>query len=221
MSNCNTTQITCPKCQHPQDFTIWNSVNVDLDSSLKDQILSGELTRFKCDQCQHTSEVVYPLLYHDMTRKMMVNFVAGGDISELVNQPLGAMMGGFHGYQFRIVTSRNELIEKIWIAEAGLDDRAMELFKLSLIGQMDASEGDELLFAGEERKSDGSHFAKFALLNQGGIEPITTHMESYTEFAAGIAGVLELEPATPGEWLRINHGYAQLLMEKYTSGGSA
>ena len=46
MSSCNTTRITCPKCQHPQDFTIWNSVNVDLDSSLKDRLLSGELSRF-------------------------------------------------------------------------------------------------------------------------------------------------------------------------------
>lgn len=220
MSSCNTTRFTCPKCQHSQDFTIWNSVNVDLDSSLKERLLSGELTRFTCAPCQHTSEVVYPLLYHDMTRKLMVNFVAGGDTSELSSQSLGAMMRGFQDYQFRIVTSRNGLIEKIWIAEAGLDDRAMELFKLSLISQMEAAADDELLFAGEDRKPNGSHFAKFAWLTQGGIESITTHMESYTEFAAGIAGILEMEPATSGEWLIINRDYAIALMGKYTSGDS-
>jgi|GEM_PF-3046412 len=96
----------------------------------------------------------------------------------------------------------------------------MELFKLSLIGQMDAAADDELLFAGEDRKPDGSHFAKFALLTQGGVEPITTHMEAYTEFAEGIAELLELEPATPGEWLRINRDYAGELLAKHTSENS-
>lgn len=96
----------------------------------------------------------------------------------------------------------------------------MELFKLSLIGQMDVAPDDELLFAGEDRKTDGSHFAKFAWLNKGGIESITTHMESDTEFAEGITGILEIEPANPGEWLRINGFYAEGLLAKYTSENS-
>ena len=96
----------------------------------------------------------------------------------------------------------------------------MELFKLSLIGQMNAAEEDELLFAGEDRKPGGSHFAKFAWLNQGGIESITTHMEAYTEFAEGIVEILEMEPANPGEWLRINRDYAGELLARYTSENS-
>ncbi len=43
----------------------------------------------------------------------------------------------------------------------------------------------------------------------------------FIEFAAGIAGVLEMEPASPGEWLSINRGYAEALMGKYTSGDPA
>ena len=122
MSSCNTTRITCPKCDHAQDFTIWNSVNVDLDTSLKDRLLSGELTQFTCDQCQHTSEVVYPLLYHDMTRKLMVNFSTGEDMPDHSSLPFGEIM---KRYQLRIVATRNQLVEKIWIAEAGLKPVSM------------------------------------------------------------------------------------------------
>lgn len=190
-------------------------MNVDLDSSLKDRLLSGELGRFTCDQCQHISDVVYPLLYHDMTRKLMVNFVTGDDTSELSALPFSSMM---KDYQLRIVTTRNQLIEKVWIAESDFDDRAMELFKLSLIGQMETAAVDELLFSGEDRKPDGTHFAKFALVTQESIEPITTHMESYTEFAEGVAGVLEQEPGLLGEWHRIDRQYATSLMAKYVSG---
>ena len=216
MSSCNTSQIPCPKCQHRQDFTTWNSVNVDLDPSLRDRLLSGELTRFTCDRCQHSCEVSYALLYHDMTRKLMVYIVTGGDTSELSTIPVGGMM---KGYQFRIVTNRNQLVEKVRITEAGLDDRAMELFKLSLIAQMQATAGDELLFAGEDRMPDGSHFARFALLTRGGIESISTHMDAYTDFAEGIAEMLEMEPAISGEWLRIDRSHAEALLAKYTSDG--
>lgn len=216
MSSCKNSPITCPKCRHQQDFTIWNSVNVDLDSSLKERILSGELTRFTCDQCQHSCEVNYPLLYHDMTRRLMVYFVVGDDTSELSSLPFGAMM---KGYQLRTVTSRNELVEKIWIAEAGLDDRAMELFKLSLIAQMEAAGNDGLFFAGEDRTPEGRHVANFAWLTQGSIESITTLMESYTGFAEDIAAILEKEPAIAGEWLRIDRDFAETLLAKYAAMG--
>ena len=216
MSSCNTTRITCPKCQNQQDFTIWNSVNVDLDSTLKDRLLSGKLTRFTCDKCSQSTEITYPLLYHDMTRKLMVNFVTNKETTDLSASPFGAML---KGYQLRIVTSRNQLLEKIWIAEAGLDDRAMELFKISLFAQIEAAANDELLFAGEDRNANGTHLAKFALVTPGGVEPITIHIESYTDFADSITEMLEMEPAKFGEWLHINRDYSLALMKKYTSNG--
>src|SRR3954467_4039301 len=116
--------VTCPGCQHEQDFTAWRSLNVTLDRDHTADLISGKLTRFTCDRCGHTAEVVYPMLYHDMDRRLMVWMSpphpaaagAGAEAEEEEMPPPDAMLGaGGEGYVFRRVGTRNELVEKVFI----------------------------------------------------------------------------------------------------------
>jgi hypothetical protein len=215
MSSCNNIQITCPKCGRKQEFTTWNSLNVSLNPEKKKLLLSGELTRLICDRCHASTEVMYPMLYHDMDRNLMVYFADGKDTGAISILPLGALM---KGYQFRITASRNELLEKVWIADANFDDRAMELFKLSLRGQMENTGGGELLFCGTSQNADGQDLLSFVWLTAQGSENIAVERGSYIEFAEGVAEVLKQEPALSGEWHRIDQKYAKSLLNKYLAG---
>jgi len=212
MSSCHNVEINCSKCGHKQEFTTWDSLNVSLNPEKKELLLSGELTRLICDRCHASSEVMYPMLYHDMGQNLMVYYPAGKDPEEISILPLGMLM---KGYQFRITGNRNELLEKVWIADANFDDRAMEIFKLTMGSQMGYTGDGELLFCGTGQNADGKDLLSFVLVTAQGKKNIAVASESYMEFAEGIAELMKYEPSLEGEWHRIDQHYATSLLEKY------
>jgi len=115
-------------CGNTQPFTVWGSVNASLDPELKGKLLDGTLTLFKCEKCGDSGQVPYELMYHDMEQKVMFLVgEAGPDMSLLSLGPAVAKLQG--GYTYRLVDCYSELIEKILIWDAGLDDRTVEVFK--------------------------------------------------------------------------------------------
>lgn len=48
MSLNQTETVECPKCGKKSPFTVWNSVNVTLDPSVKQDVLSGKIFLFHC-----------------------------------------------------------------------------------------------------------------------------------------------------------------------------
>jgi Zn ribbon nucleic-acid-binding protein len=51
MSKSSDISYTCPRCQKQSRFTIWQSINVDLDPSLKQKVMDGSLFVFHCLYC--------------------------------------------------------------------------------------------------------------------------------------------------------------------------
>jgi hypothetical protein len=87
--------------------------------------------------------MVYPLLYHDMENKLMVYLDPDGqlDPNGLGNkQFLFDMLD--ESYQYRIVPTREEMVEKILIFDDNLDDRPLELLKC-YIRETHLSNGDD------------------------------------------------------------------------------
>ena len=131
-------KITCPKCGKESDFTIWQSVNTSLDPDMKEKILSRELFKFVCPHCGAEIEIDYPFLYHQMKDKIMIYYVQdeegyndavkvfSGEAPEGKQDTEKLVMGD---YLRRIVTSQNDLIEKIRIFDDGRDDRLIEIMK--------------------------------------------------------------------------------------------
>lgn len=157
MSSSPVKQVCCPVCRHIQDFTLWNFVDVTDDPERKQALLNGALTRMTCDKCGAETDVIYPLLYHDAEFRLMIWLIPGrgqpGD-DEYKIEEIDAALAATH--EFRLVRTVNELKEKVVIAEAGLDDRVVELFKVVMRRDPETQilAGDSVLFAGLDREDD-------------------------------------------------------------------
>lgn len=66
------TTVTCDQCHKAHPFTDWESLNVTLDAECKQQLLKGQLTQFTGPACGWSGEVLYPMLYHDMEKRLMI-----------------------------------------------------------------------------------------------------------------------------------------------------
>ena len=67
-------KITCPDCQKEGNFTIWHSINVDVDPETREKVKSGELFEYTCKNCGKKNLVEYRFLYHDMEKKFLIFF---------------------------------------------------------------------------------------------------------------------------------------------------
>ena len=76
MSSFRNIKITCPACNMEGSYTIWDSVNVDLDPELKSKVMDGSLFKWVCPNCKKSFNAPYSFLYHDMTHNFMVQFNA-------------------------------------------------------------------------------------------------------------------------------------------------
>lgn len=95
------------------------SVNVSERPELKEAISGGEYFVWECPQCGKKNLIAGPFLYTDPAVKLVV-LLSGEDV---------ASEGEIPGFTARQVRSAGELIEKIKISDAGLDDIAVEMCK--------------------------------------------------------------------------------------------
>lgn len=212
MSVSSTEKIACRFCQHEQEFTLWQSINATSDPELKDQLMSGELMTFTCQSCQKVAEVVWPLLYHDMERNLMVHIRIDEQLSDGQAPQPDPVEDFMRGFTLRTVASRNELVEKVLIFEDGLDDRIIEIFKIALRRQLeqDGQGGDgELMFSACGESEEGEKEIAFVLLEGEGESSFAVPLSVYEYFAEHIRSRLPAPEAEAGQWLRVNAGYAE------------
>jgi len=76
MSSFRNIKITCPNCDTEGPYTVWDSVNVDLDPELKSKVMDGSLFTWVCPNCKKSFNAPYSFLYHDMTHNFMCYFDA-------------------------------------------------------------------------------------------------------------------------------------------------
>lgn len=128
----------CPNCGAEVEATVWQSLNADIDPKAKDALIEGKLFGAECPKCHRHHNLVYPILYHDMTHKVMVEFNLDHDVEDsikefkeaqaAVDNSLQDMM--HDEYRHRFVKTQNDLQEKAMIFDADLDDRVVEIMKL-------------------------------------------------------------------------------------------
>lgn len=140
--------VSCRRCGHSQSATLWLTINVSLDKNLKQQLLDGKLNDVTCDKCGNVSLLQYGLLYHDMDIPAAIWLVyQGDDTPELreAKKDFTRMVGSNH--KLRIVHSMHELIEKIYIFDAGLNDFAIQLYKSNYFESSEAGVHSPWFFA--------------------------------------------------------------------------
>ncbi len=210
MSLPNQITITCPACQHQQAFTIWRSINVTLDPELKKRLLDRSLFSFHCETCGHNAIVDQELLYHDMDCHVMIMLGRQKPEEPAFPGPLGEKIQAEYSYRF--VGSVNELIEKVLILDADLDDRAVEMFKVPLMSNIDEIQRDsnpELYFSEIYADEESQEMIRFVLVNEAGTSSISVLLEDvYREFVDKFCGGLPTVVSECGQWLRVDREYA-------------
>jgi hypothetical protein len=205
--------ITCPNCQWQQNFMVWQSINVTSDPSLKDKLKSGELTTFRCQHCGQAAEVVFSLLYHDMEKRWMIWLVPDGKLPAETQD--GLLNKKLPGYLLRLVRSRNELIEKLSIMDAGLDDRIVAAIKHMLRQRLEHDRGIELplLFFDERvRAKEGPLELHFAWVGDTSVQGIAVSNEVYEGLKVQLNTALLGPLGHRDSWLLTDDHYAAKLL---------
>lgn len=148
MSEVKEVKIHCPKCQEEGTFKVWNSVNAELNPELREMVLDGSMFHFHCEKCNGDFILPNPTLYHDMKHKFMVWLVANANDK----MPSFSISGNpeFNNYRCRVVSTLDEIKEKIFIFESGLYDVVIEIIKYELRSGSFDNEASNIHFAGGE-----------------------------------------------------------------------
>lgn len=101
-------------------------------------LAKGSLTDFTCPNCGYRTVLNHPCLYLDPIQKCMIYNVCGdAEMSEqaiLTFNTLKNEEETLSDALFRIVDTHAQLSDKVAILSEGLDDKVMEVLKLSVLG---------------------------------------------------------------------------------------
>lgn len=118
--------VSCKNCNKQTEVELRQSINVALDPELKARVKDGSLFVWECPYCGQRNLALYQTLYHDPDAKLMVWLLPGQA------QPPKAVADAvkeLEGYTLRIVREVGDLIEKVNLNDAGLDDTVLEMCK--------------------------------------------------------------------------------------------
>jgi len=183
------------RCGAESVLSAWDTVNVTDNPELKSALIEGRLWTHRCPSCGVEAPVPFPLLYQDMSLPgglpgaslmVMLSFDEDFDPTELdagmSDEQFLSRMGA---QTTRLVRSHNALIEKIHIAESGLDDRSLEVLKAVVRKQVPSMQEPELLFNG--REDDGA--IRMVALTPEGPRGVTVPLEEYERIHGMLVGL--------------------------------
>ena len=120
----------CSRCGKRTQITTYKSINISEDPSLKEKVKDGSLFLWKCPSCGQVNLAKYETLYHDPDQRLMVWLLPEGiDISEAQMDSISLHAKAIGNYTLRLVQDTGSLMEKVLVADAGLDDAVIEICK--------------------------------------------------------------------------------------------
>ncbi len=205
MSTCISKEIVCAKCSAKQKLQAWPSATVLQNPELRKKVLDETLFNWTCEKCGYQALVVYPFLYHDTQRRLMIALNPDPDAKRLESPPL------VDGLKKRVVRLPAELKEKILIFEAGLDDAAMELTKLLLTAPLCKKYGTEKLRLYFCRRDDNGMV--FAVFTAGNPEPTyESAAQKIYDQCLGVAREFEFDTTA---FAAVDADFAQRMLDDY------
>ena len=150
--------MTCPACGKGNAVKAYIGINTAEDPQLKAAVKDGSLFVWECPHCGKRNLTRSQLLYHDPEERLMVwllpeNFLSPeqeASVTTALEKQFTDPANGLEGYTFRRVASVGDLIEKVNLYDAGLDDVVMEMAKWVTRNEMaekDKANAEEILRA--------------------------------------------------------------------------
>ena len=162
--------IRCPKCQHEQTVELYESINVKQSPELKTLLLANQLNAVVCEQCKASFRVDKPLLYPDPARRQLIYLVPMNEeasedgerqFTDSIRRLNGILPKGVDAPEVCLVLSRTELVERIFLFDAGLNERVIEYMKYMIyaknLQKIDPAQ-KVLLFNAEDSTKDALCF---------------------------------------------------------------
>lgn len=185
--NKNIEKVKCPYCGHEQDFETIESINFSLNPEMKEKLMSEEIFMFTCEECGERAVIAYPCLVNDIEKGYLLWLLADytPEQKEKLDQELKDIVKTesekkfTNSYIKRIVSSINELKEKIVIIDEGLDDRVVEVLKMLCVNEV----ADQLtgLFVQEVRfnKDEDGQWFLMLIFKEGKPNAIPINRDMY------------------------------------------
>ena len=138
MSQTRPYTIRCPKCGDERNVDLYESINVQESPELKNRLMANELNTVVCEKCKLSFRIDKPLLYNDPGRRLMIyliplkeeDFTSGEkQFTESLSRLNGILPKDVQAPDVCLVFNRTELIERIFLFDAGLDERIIEYIK--------------------------------------------------------------------------------------------
>jgi hypothetical protein len=214
MSQSSTMKLRCSQCGENIEITIWQSVNVRTDPSMKEELLGGQFFTYACQKCGSQQAMIYRMLYHDPDQKYMVWLVPPPELQDagLDTEEMHASLARLENYHFRVVLSEKELVEKIRIFDQNLDDRLVESLKASLweLRKCRTDLGhDSLVFSELVKKGSNGQATLILVQSVSDDAPITYHItwREYEEMALKLHISVDKRDPEPPRFHRIDDTY--------------
>ncbi len=207
--------VRCPECDEVIQVPIHEFVDVSEDPEAKEKIIQGEYFMNECPGCGDMVMVEYPLLYVDPAHKLNVRMDPEHeeDALDVLNSLEVPNPEDVADQSFRLVSTGLELMEKILIAERGLDDRIVELYKFIIWDDVKEMwpelEPGDLVYSFDET---GDYLLVWTSQNEN-EEMLTVEMdpELYQELQMQAMGVVDI---APGEYAEVNQEWIGERFEK-------
>ena len=117
---------SCSHCRQQTEVPVRQSINTALDPEVKARVKDGSLFVWECPYCGYRNLAVYQTLYHDPDARLMVWLLPG---KEQAPQAVEEAVKDLEGYTLRLVRNVGDLVEKVNVHDAGLDDVVLEMCK--------------------------------------------------------------------------------------------
>lgn len=184
----------CRECSKEYSVPFNGIINVSNEAELRGRVASGEYFLHECPYCGAKNLIpAQNCLYHDALNKIMIVF-----------SPLSLKMEDVpQDYTCRLVGSIGELIEKVKIFSASLDDVVIEMCKYVLRGEL--KKDVELKFVGI---SGADSEMTFTYPQNSQMEMIAVGFNVYEDCAGIVRRNPELHEAARGcvtvdkDWLK-------------------
>ena len=200
MSVQRTYPISCPRCAATFEAALFDSVTLVPDGAERAALLENRINLVRCDACGSEFRVDKPLLVHDVAAHRVVYWLPGETVEGAERQALETL-AAYAGAadpkglpEMRVVLERNELVDKLFVLESGLDDRLVEYLKLVVAVRNPAKirpEDHDILFNGRDTDDEG---LSFVVQNRA-----TREIEIAFRYSRGACDELAALFAEPGE----------------------
>lgn len=123
------------------EVPLYDSINIKLEPELKQALMANQLNAITCAGCQLQFRVDKNLLYNDPDHRLLVYWIPATDaraeqaeeeFRELLQKLTSVLPDDLRAPDVHLVFNRTELVERIFLIEAGLDVRTVEYIKYSI-----------------------------------------------------------------------------------------